>query len=789
MKKKKVCLHITFALFIATVLFGIPSLTHAQFIPTFLTDPSSMFGAKIAEITYGLALDAVNLAVEGILYVITFIAGVVFWLGAQLISFFFSLNNQILDIPMVTIGWGIVRDIANLGFVLAIIVIALATIVRYQEYGAKKILPKLIAAAILVNFSLTLGGVILDFSNTITGFFLDRASPTSVSSGGLFHIADELATAFSPQKLAIVATTTSAAIISKTQDTLNSIASLFFAGAFTLLSALTLLGIALMLLTRFIWLILLLIVSPITWFFWVIPDLSGEFKKWWSSFFKWCFYAPTLSFFLYLTILSVDKLKDLNVAYQQSAVAIFNGVDPTKTASIHILSGFQQISNMVVIVGLLIGGLMVAQSMSGTGADQMMKLATKAGKGVGKWAGGRAKQTGKNVGRRALAGGVDESGKTRLERVGAKLGKIPLVGRAFTGISAASSKAKDSMKKEVEEKEKKYDVRTVDDLNAIAERKINNTPQDDVALMKSIAKKGGWNKLKDTTKNRLVGSAKRLGAGDQITPLIPQLAGEFATLDKNDSPEERAVKVKNAEAKAASKLTEVPKNIDDSKETEAFYENNAQYFSSGMIDQFGNSTAKGSDVVRGALKRGMNKQASGLKLDVLDRKGNPIKDLSPQLGYGGVKTLRKKMKEHTSNIEGYDADIDALTPEIDDLDERIKKPTENIQRYNNELKELRLKLEKVSDNNEEKRRVLNDISKKTEELTAIEKTKKELEKKKEEARKGLREISEKRKNLRLEKTAMQKALDKVHDQSRDIARAIDGLDKMENNPSYKNNTP
>ena len=68
-------------------------------------------------------------------------------------------------------------------------------------------------------------------------------------------------------------------------------------------------------------------------------------------------------------------------------------------------------------------------------------------------------------------------------------------------------------------------------------------------------------------------------------------------------------------------------------------------------------------------------------------------------------------------------------------------------------------------------------------------TKKELEEKKEEARKGLREISEKRKNLRLEKTAMQKALDKIHDQSRDIARAIDGLDKMENNPSYKNNTP
>jgi hypothetical protein len=55
--------------------------------------------------------------------------------------------------------------VANLGFVLFIILIALATIVRYQDYEAKKLLPRLIAAAILVNFSIAIPTVILNFTH------------------------------------------------------------------------------------------------------------------------------------------------------------------------------------------------------------------------------------------------------------------------------------------------------------------------------------------------------------------------------------------------------------------------------------------------------------------------------------------------------------------------------------------------------------------------------------------------------------------------------------------------
>lgn len=670
---------------------------------------------------------AVQEAVKGILYVVTFVAQVVFWLGAQLISFAFSLNLKVLEIPMVTMGWGIVRDIANLGFVLAIIVMAIATIVRYKDYGAQKLLPKLIAAAILVNFSLTIGGVVLDFSNTISGFFLDRSS----SNGkGVFALQENLATAFSPQKLSNF-DPAAASVVQGTgmMEALISIIGLLFAGAFTFLAALTLLGIALMLLIRFIWLVLLLIISPITWFFWVVPDLAGEFKSWWKNFFKWCFYAPTLSFFLYLTIYSVDALSDINKAYQAAATAANGGVNPTTNINLPILNGFQQISNMIVIIGLLVGGLMVAQSMSGTGADKMMNLASKAGKGVGKWAGGRAKQTGRNMGRRALAGGVDESGQTRLERFtktrfGQRLAKVPFVGGAITGVAGVSSRAKDAMKKEIDEKEKKYDVRTKEDLTAIATRSFNNTPQDDVALMKSIAKKGAWKDLNGKTQDRLINSAKRLGVGDQITPLVPHLAGKFATFEKNATPEERAGKIKTAEAKVAAKLTEVPKNIDDSEETKSFYRNNAEHFSSNMIDQFGTSIAMNSDGVREALKEGLEKHTNDIEIKIKDVGGKEVS----YTGYKGVKTLRESMDKHKIEIEKYDDEIESLTADVEAASgtekEEMKKDLATINKERKDLKDL-------------KRR-------ENEELT---KTLKSL--------------------------------------GREKARAVDSLDKMEKNPAYK----
>ena len=72
-------------------------------------------------------------------------------------------------------GWKIVRDLTNVFFVLVLLIIAFATILRIETYGMKALLPKLIIAALLINFSLVISYVFLDFAGVITNTFLETS--------------------------------------------------------------------------------------------------------------------------------------------------------------------------------------------------------------------------------------------------------------------------------------------------------------------------------------------------------------------------------------------------------------------------------------------------------------------------------------------------------------------------------------------------------------------------------------------------------------------------------------
>src|SRR3989344_165355 len=110
-----------------------------------------------------VAINAVMTGVGVLSYFIGAIAGMFVTLGGTLVNWSLNLNSQILDSHTVQIGWAISRDLANLGFVLAIILISFITILRIETYDTKKMLIRLISAALLINFSLVIAGVFLDF--------------------------------------------------------------------------------------------------------------------------------------------------------------------------------------------------------------------------------------------------------------------------------------------------------------------------------------------------------------------------------------------------------------------------------------------------------------------------------------------------------------------------------------------------------------------------------------------------------------------------------------------------
>ncbi|MEK7520629.1 MAG: hypothetical protein AAB560_00945, partial [Patescibacteria group bacterium] len=276
---------------------------------------------------------------SGILYAVVFVMARLFDLAGYLVNYAVNLNSLVLIHPIVKIGWMVTRDLANLGFVLAIIIIAFTTIVRAAGFETKKMLVHLIAAAILINFSFVIAGVFTDFAGMLGGYFLERAN---IGSGKNTDLAGAFANSFQIQRWSSTEPAkksekrelyncpdpgfgglsddflkncpkitknvppsppdTYTAIKDDASKMLKLIVSIIFAIIFTLLGVISFLGIAVALLVRYIALGMLLILMPIAWLFWILPQTEGLWKQWWTKFMQQVFFFPAVSFFLYLAV-------------------------------------------------------------------------------------------------------------------------------------------------------------------------------------------------------------------------------------------------------------------------------------------------------------------------------------------------------------------------------------------------------------------------------------------------------------------------------------------------------
>ena len=358
----------------------------------------------------GIASDAISMVFQVINIVISFIGGILFEIAAALVNLAVLLNFNILGAnanPIISMGWGITRDLANLGFVLFIIVIAIATILRMQEYGAKSTLAKLIAVALLVNFSLVFAGVFIDFSNMLTNFFIKNATggDLSVNLTTASNLGFTLAKSFKIQDLAQVKNGDVVGIAGKISGAaLQGIASSFFVAAFTFIGAISLLALAAMFFIRYVAMSMLLILVPLACLFWILPSTKNLWNKWWDEFIKWIIFGPTASFFLYFAIYMATN-------YATTMQNLVNAAQGTGTANQMNFSNLLmsnplfQIGNMIIIIGFLLGGLMVANESGVHGSKAVMGWAQSAVKwGQGGLAKGGLGVAGRAVNNEAVKG-------------------------------------------------------------------------------------------------------------------------------------------------------------------------------------------------------------------------------------------------------------------------------------------------------------------------------------------------------------------------------------------------
>ncbi|MFA5386478.1 MAG: hypothetical protein WC297_02350 [Candidatus Paceibacterota bacterium] len=313
---------------------------------------------SLGEVTKNALVGATNIFITVVAKPIIWVISKIF---AGFLGFAININNEIFNPSNSYIygAWQKARDIANLGFVLAIIVVAFGTILRMENYGFKKTLTKLIVAALLVNFSLMICAAIGDISNIATKAILgdtkiDEIGNTILNLSGINNIGGQ-----------------EGALVGIIKETGNVVATGIAAPIFSLVCMvillLTMIGIIIMLLIRYVVVGILVVLSPLAWLCSIFPATIDLWKKWWTHFLRWIFFAPVMMLFISFA---------LTAGYKGGAQGFTN-------VGSAFASPWATIGNYFIFTGLLLGGLIIANMIGIKGADKILGITMAAGIGVG----------------------------------------------------------------------------------------------------------------------------------------------------------------------------------------------------------------------------------------------------------------------------------------------------------------------------------------------------------------------------------------------------------------------
>ena len=191
------------------------------------------------------------------------------------ISQFLSIDPKIFKDDSTSGGlkqaWNFFRDIANAVFAVIFLWVIFSQIsnVGVSNYGIKKILPRLIIGALLVNLSFYLCQLAVDLSN-ILGFSLKGVLEGAASGIDTQSAAAGSISTFMAGALAL----TGAALFLFLAVSIPTITALLLA----------LLVVLVILIVRQAAIILLIAVSPLAFAAWLLPNTENLFKKWISMF-------------------------------------------------------------------------------------------------------------------------------------------------------------------------------------------------------------------------------------------------------------------------------------------------------------------------------------------------------------------------------------------------------------------------------------------------------------------------------------------------------------------------
>ena len=165
--------------------------------------------------------------------------------------------------------WSALRNLANVAFILIFILAIVGTAVGYDNYTVKKVLPRLVAAVILVQLSFLMGSLIVDVGNVL--------------GQGLGALGSSV---IPPPKIDFTQSWSAKGFFLGTSllGVAGGVAAIVTLSASSILAMLvSMLVLFLTLVIRKVLILALLAVGPIAFVLWVLPNTEKYFKEWYQS--------------------------------------------------------------------------------------------------------------------------------------------------------------------------------------------------------------------------------------------------------------------------------------------------------------------------------------------------------------------------------------------------------------------------------------------------------------------------------------------------------------------------
>lgn len=323
---------------------------------------------------------------------VSWVFALVLWLFTRILWLANELFNQAINVSVRTFSnyansaavqtsWGAIRDLVNMGFIFALLYIAIGTILELQAIDWKKLVPKLIIVALLVNFSAFFTRVVIDVSNIAANQFYLSAAVGDTAGGApdittaLMKGVDIFRTTMASEPKDFAGPSIGGKVIANPGGLdWSKIVTGFLGGiVLALVASFVFLAGTVLFVVRTIRLLFLIILSPLAFFFIILPKTEGYWKKWLSVLISDAVFAPAFLIMIYMVTTIAQKLGAAGGAG----------------------SGWVgETIYFMLIIGLLLGAIIVAKNLGAAGAGAAMKF--------GSW--GNAAMVGAGMGLARLGG-------------------------------------------------------------------------------------------------------------------------------------------------------------------------------------------------------------------------------------------------------------------------------------------------------------------------------------------------------------------------------------------------